>query len=435
MSTGQTLSLRNAIFININIMLGVGIFINTVELAKYTGMLGGFMYMAVALVMLPLILSMVKLLRLHPAGNFYTFGSKELHPFAGFISTWGYFCAKLASSAIMIHTSVLLLQKLIPLFALLHPFIIDFGILSLFISLNMLNLRTGGAIQTSFLIFKLIPILFIILTGIVLFQGTYLGLEHFIWTGIPAEIPILVYVSMGFEAAISLSNKIENSEKNAPLAVLISYAIVMSIATLFQLMFYGTVGSTLALAQDYRDAFPLFIAQLLPVASLLTTKLLAILYLAIASSALGGSYGLIFSNSWNLYTLAQERHVFFSALLRSLNKHQIPWACVLTEGIICLFFLAITGGAQVQLQQLAVFGTTTAYALCALSLLKAKMNRPYITVPFWIPILGLFSCTLLLGTCIWGFWVKGITALFAFLALLLIGSFMFYYKKTDNTSQ
>ncbi len=435
MSTGQTLSLKNAIFININIMLGVGIFINTVELAKQTGWIGGCLYLAVGILMLPLILSMVALLRLHPGGNFYTFGSKEIGTFSGFISTWGYFCAKLASSAIMIHTSVLLMQQLIPALAMLHPFILDVSILSVFVGLNTLNLQTGGTIQTAFLEFKLIPILFTILSGIFLFHGAYLSPDHILWEGISAGLPLLVYVAMGFEAAVSLSSKIENSEINAPRAVLFSYAIVMSIATLFQLMFYGAVGPALGAATDYRAAFPSLIALIVPAGSTMASKILSVLYLAIASSALGGSYGLIFSNSWNLYSLAQHNHVFFSKFLTSLNKHLIPWACVVTEGIVCLFFLAITGGAQVQLQQLAVFGTTVTYALCALALLVAKLKKPATAVSLWIPALGLTSCFLLLGACIRGFMIKGITALFAFLAILLLGCWMFYSKKRTPVKQ
>jgi amino acid transporter len=433
--SNNTLSLRNAIFININIMFGVGIFINTVELARNTGVLGGFLYMGVGLFMLPLILSMVTLLRLHPAGNFYTFGAKEINPFAGFIGTWGYFCAKLASSAIMIHTSVLLLQQLLPQLMAISPFIIDFCILSIFIGLNTLNIKTGGTIQTAFLGFKLIPILFAILGGIFLFHGTYLTPEHMLWQGIPAGLPLLVYVAMGFEAAVSLSSKIENSEKNAPRAILISYAIVMTIATLYQLIFYGAIGTTLATAPDYRSAFPSLLEQLVPAGSLMAHKILSILYLAIASSALGGSYGLIFSNSWNLYSLAQHNHVFFSKFLTTFNKHQIPWVCVVIEGIVCLFFLSITGGQQVQLQQLAVFGTTCTYSLCALALLIAKLKKPFISVSLWIPAFGIFSCSLLLAACIRSFIIKGIVSLYAFIAILLLGCLMFYRQKMAQQKQ
>ncbi len=432
MKTEQTVSLRDAIFININIMLGIGIFINTVILAKQMGWIGGFLYLAVGLIMLPLVLSMVTLLRLYPRGNFYTFGAQEINSFAGFINTWGFFSAKLASSALMIHVPVILLQQLIPAFALSNPFCIDAVILSLFIGLNMLDVKTGGTIQAAFLGFKLIPMLFTILSGLFLFHGSYLSINHIRWKGIVTGLPLLVYTATGFESAVSLSSKIENSAKNAPKAILYSYAIVMGIATLFQLIFFGAVGPALETAVDYRTAFPSLIALMTPANSLLSHKILSILYLAIASSALGGSYGLIFSNSWNLYSLAQNKHLFFSKLFTSLNKYQIPWICILAEGVLCFFYLMVTGGAQVPLQQLAVLGSTVTYTLCAGALLLAKLKRQALPFSLWLPILGLASCALLLGTCIKGFFIEGVSTLIAFGCILLLGSLMFWLQKNKK---
>src|SRR6476620_3392969 len=100
------LSLTTAILININIMLGAGIFINTSTLAGRAGMLSGSMYLLVGLLMLPLILSIAQLLRLHPAGGFYAFAKNEVNPFVGFLSGWSYFTSKLASCMLMIHVSI-----------------------------------------------------------------------------------------------------------------------------------------------------------------------------------------------------------------------------------------------------------------------------------------------------------------------------------------
>ena len=88
MSTqSNTLSLWSAIIININIIIGTGIFINTTELAQRTGLVGGLCYAIVGLLLFPLILSFVKLLELYPTGGFYTYSS-SIHPFASFFNTW-----------------------------------------------------------------------------------------------------------------------------------------------------------------------------------------------------------------------------------------------------------------------------------------------------------------------------------------------------------
>ena len=61
MATEHKLSLPTAILININIMMGAGIFINTVELSKRAGLLGGFMYPLIGLLILPLIIAIASI--------------------------------------------------------------------------------------------------------------------------------------------------------------------------------------------------------------------------------------------------------------------------------------------------------------------------------------------------------------------------------------
>ena len=68
------LSFFAALLININIMLGTGVFVNTVLLAEKGCVWGGGLYLGAALIMLPLILCIAQLTRTHPGGSFYTYG-------------------------------------------------------------------------------------------------------------------------------------------------------------------------------------------------------------------------------------------------------------------------------------------------------------------------------------------------------------------------
>src|ERR1700761_5358226 len=127
----NTISLFSAVIINANIIIGSGVFINTTELARRTGLLGGLNYIIVGLLLLPLILSFVKLLEIYPGGGFYTFCSISLHPIIGFFSTWCYFFAKLSSATLSIHIFTLLMQKTFPLCAGINPIVCDILILGL----------------------------------------------------------------------------------------------------------------------------------------------------------------------------------------------------------------------------------------------------------------------------------------------------------------
>lgn len=402
MSANQTenfqLSLPTAILININIMLGAGIFINTPALAQRAGLLGSLMYTLVGILMLPLILSIAQLLKLHPAGGFYTFAQKEMNPFFGFFSGWSYFTSKVASCMLMIHVSVILIQRIFPALLIFHPMMLDFLIVCAFCTLNLLNIKAGSTIQKMFIGFKTFPIVFAITAGLFLLQKENFSSSKMIEEGVYTSLPLVVYAVVGFEAACSMSSKIKDAKRNAPLAVLISFFVVIFIATIYQAVFYGAVGEELKLCGGHCDTFPALIDRLVG-HSEFSQKFEGILHLAIASSTLGAAYGIIFSNTWNLHILAQNRHLIFSDLFSKLNKSSIPFACIIVQGVLCLIYLAVSQGVLIPLQQIGAFGCVISYTLSVYSLYCAAKNNPA-SVSLWIPGLGLISCTILILACI-----------------------------------
>ena len=76
----QKLSLTSAIFINLNIMMGAGLFINTVVLSQQMQASSIFYLSTIGLLMLPLVFTMSKLVAHFPSGGFYSF-AKPLSPF------------------------------------------------------------------------------------------------------------------------------------------------------------------------------------------------------------------------------------------------------------------------------------------------------------------------------------------------------------------
>ena len=406
-------------------MLGAGIFINTSNLAKRAGEMGSVMYIIVGILMLPLILSIAQLLKLHPAGGFYSFAQKEINPFAGFLSGWSYFTAKLASCMLMIHVSVTLMQQIFPVMGYIHPFIWDFLIVCFFSSLNLLNIKAGSKIQKLFIGFKTFPIFFAIFSGIFLLNTDNFISTYSLLDSVPSSLPLVIYAVIGFEAACSMSSKIENAQKNAPLAVLISFGVVIIIAFLYQAIFYGALGKELVRCAGHCDIFPALVNALFG-DTLIARKLTGVLHLAIATSTLGAAYGIIFSNSWNLHILAQNKHLWFSKLFSTLNQNAIPFACVIVEGMICLAYLMISQGILIPLQQIGALGCVIAYTISVVALLYAVKNNPAVTISRWIPLLGLFSCTLLITACINCFFKDGMSSLMIYAFLLGVGIFMYF---------
>lgn len=423
MSEQFKLSLPAAILININIMLGAGIFMNTLPLAKLSGLLGAAAYFIVGVLMLPLVITVAQLLKIHPGGSFYTFGTKEINKTTGFFAIWAYFIAKLASSTLMIHFfSLIMHQVQFPILSNINVFALDILIICIFTALNMLNLKSGMQIQSMFLILKAMPIFFVILSGIFLFTSQNISSTNMLWTGLIPAMPWVIYAFTGFESACSISRHIKNPDVNAPKAIFISYGIVILILCTYQFLFYTLLGPALSNSGDYFEAFPYLLKTILPISDTLRYKLQGIFQLAIASSALGGAYGILYSNNWNLYTLVENRHIYFSNFIGKLNKYNIPFICVIIEALICMSYLYITNGKRESLQQIAALGSTIAYSICAISLLYAYNNRKQSK---WLPYMAIFNCLMLILFCLKGFLISGISPLIIFGAILLFGIFMF----------
>lgn len=432
MNNDYKLSLPVAILVNINIMLGAGIFLNTVEVAKRAGVLGALSYTCIGILLLPLIASIATLVRMYPSGGFYTFAQQELGTFAGFATAWIYFTGKLASSTIIIHTAVVTIQQLIPLCASVHPFAIDFIILSLFTGLNLLDIKAGTSIQKMFIVFKSLPIAFVILAGLYLFNPGHLTSEHHLWSGFSSTLPLVLYAVMGFEATCSLSDKIKNAAVNGPIAIYTSYAIALVLITLYQLAFYAGLGSSLTSFATYRDAFPALCAYLMPTSLHAAHTLGNLLNIAIAISAFGGAYGILFSNSWNLHILARNKHLLFSNFFSKLNRHNIPFVCVFAEGIISVVYLIISQGNQVSLQQVAALSATITYTISVCALIHAYYRQGAAVHKQLIPLCGLMSCSLLIIKCIYGLMLTGLGSLTVFATLFVLGVTLYY--ATRNTA-
>lgn len=398
-------------------MLGTGVFVNTVVLSQKVGGLAPLLYCMAGLLMLPLVLSIARLMDFYEEGTFYTFGN-TFSPYWGFISTWCYFVGKLATPTLGIHVFNVFLQKSFPVFASYSVYALDIFIISLFVFLNIFSGRLSQKIQYLFVMTKSIPLFFAIGMGLWFFDYATIAHPTLIWEGIPLSLPLVIFCFLGFEASCSLSKVIESPQKNAGRAILYSFFVVITLLMLYQFLFYAALGDTLAAQANYADAFPALIQKTLPSLLPILTPLLS---LTIAASALGGAYGILFSNAWNLHTLAQHNYLPASPSFARCNTAQVPYLCILAEGILCLCFLALTKGSQIPLQYTSVLAGMTAYAISIASL--NKIARSYLSV------LGMASCLIGITFCIRGFIFTNIIPLYFLTGIFLLGTLLYLIKR------
>lgn len=424
------LSLRSAIFINLNIMAGAGLFINTVILTKFMGILGSFTYMLVGIFMLPLIASVAQLVKLHPSGGFYSY-ARPLSPFWGFVSCWSYFFGKLASASLILYVSAIFLQQLLPSsIAQFGALPLSIVILAIFTYLNLFNLKVGSFIQNIFFIAKSIPILFVIAVGISFISNNSLSVQSLIensfatdLTNIWTIIPLALYSLGGFEAACSISRKIENPHINAPKAIFYSFFTIIVVYTAFQFLTSVLILPQIEQISSYQNVFP-YITTVINVPNWLQQSLSSFVCLLISLSALGGAYGMLFSNPWNLYTLAEHNHTFMPDKIMKLNDQHIPTFAIIIESIICIVFLLITQGNQIPLQQTTSFGSAIAYTISIIALLHQSNDSKV------MPLLALVPCLGFIALCLMSLWNHNIASLSLFMIMLITGITMFWVQKT-----
>jgi len=432
MATQKKLSLFSAIFINLNIIIGAGLFINSYDIVTKSGAAGFLLYPAVGLCMLPLIAIMGKMSGMFPTGGLYAFGNSS-SPFLGFLSCWSYFFGKTASCTVMISVGSAMLQQLIPGANSLHPIAMFLIILSIFTLLNLQNMKVGMMVQSFFLTSKCIPVLFVIVAGIMLFDTSFITIDSLISSNLAVNVPIVLYCFAGFESACSLSRNIENPTVNGPKAIYYSFGIIIILYGIFQGFVYMNVHNAIATMTSYKDIYP-SIAHKLFNSELIANKMSTLLNFAIGSSALGGAYGIMFANSWNLYTLAENDHTFGSKIITQLNKHETPWVAVLAQSAICLMYLLTNQSTVMNLRQTTALGMIIAYTVSSFAYYQLLKKTGGTKIDMIISQAAFATCMLFVLSCANSFFETGLTPLFIFIIILIAGCTMFVYKNKKNRS-
>lgn len=382
------------VLINMNVMIGAGVFIYPGILTKFLGPFGFLSYFAVACIMLPLVFTIAQLAKLHPAmeGGFYTYSKEGIGRWAGVLSVGSYFVGKAVSCAILIRTIVNYLYSIIP-FLSHFPIVYSRILLLIFlIFLNMLGIRFGGRLQVGFMFFKIIPIALVILGGFLILNPQNFSFSSITFWDFGAALPFALYATMGFETCCALGHTVK-AAKIMSRAVVISFFAVASIYTFFQFFLFGGLGKSLI---GSTIPIGLFFVKLFGDVSLWPTLGSAFVMLSI----LGACYGMIFANNWNAFIITKETKMPIFKFFKWVNRFGAPVVSILLQSLIILFFTTINTNI-VFLGRLTVFGIVISYTLTVISLLLLYRHRgSEITLPWWVVSLGLVSCGYIGFNCI-----------------------------------
>ena len=211
----SSISLLTAIFININIILGTGLFINTAVLAQKAGFYGAFSYLFVGLLLLPIVIVISILLKKYPAGGFYEFGKGSTPPLIRFLSTWSYFFSKPGSAALAVHIFSSMIQEIFSITRIIPLFMLDILLIGLFTYVNTKKMTTGLVFQKLLMLAKGFLVLFILESGIVKFSQLHFETKPFHFPDYISTIPFVLFSLLGFEAICSLNMHMHKGSANA----------------------------------------------------------------------------------------------------------------------------------------------------------------------------------------------------------------------------
>lgn len=408
------LSLAAAVFINLNIMVGGGIFVNTVTLARTAGPWGALTYACVGIILLPLVISFALLSKRFSTGSLYRYGSM-VHPMVGFMSLWSYSMTKLASCGVAASVSVSLLQSLFPALAGFSTTWLAIALISIFVVLNSFPIKTGARIQALFLLGKSLAICAVFAAAFFLFQPSLFRLEQLHLPSIAVGIPFVLYAFMGFEAICLMLHALQNPERDGFRAIIIAYCAGVCITTIFQCCFAGSVPQLGSLS-SYLEAYPALIS-LLGFSPNVYALLVRVVHCCIAISAAGVAFGIIATNVWNFVSLAEHNLLPGVQWLLVRNRYGAPVRCLLVQLCIVCGALLSSGNSIPVLQQLAAVGVTASYLCSVIALWYAPTSR---SERMW-GLLGIVSCCVLLAASYYTALERGILPLVLFGCIVGVG--------------
>ncbi|MBU1008029.1 APC family permease [Candidatus Dependentiae bacterium] len=432
MDQTHKISFWTAVLMNINIMVGIGIFILPPLMTQRAGYASFLGWPLVALVVLPIVLSVAAMARLFPgAGSFYSYAKNIIGPNAGFFSGWGYYLGYTGVGAFM--TIALRDDVILPHFPM-NPVLFNLLFITTISLLSLLNIKTIGRIQNAGTIFKILPLL-IVLAVFIAYWNPAFHITLPSLGNVPSVVPFALFGYWGFEVCCTISHLIEGDKNSASRAILLAFGIIMVLYSLFHFGILHIMGAkNLAAAGSAKD-FVYFLG-LSPYAQALFSTFITV---TIAFVFINAVFSIFTAVSSTLQAMAHENILPYSQALIKQSKQHRPWVAIIIQGILTFIITCTTSNKSIFIAVINL-GILTAFFLTLIALFKLQ-RRMGQTKQIGMTILAFIS----LGYFTHASWMDkglGATHLMKFVSTLpllagfAIGYAMYQYKKrTAATGQ
>ena len=409
-------------------MIGVGIFVLPAVLSSYGSIsLLGWIFTATGALILAKIFSNFSRIIVSKSGGPYIYSKAGFGDFIGFLVAWGYWIACWVGNGAVAIAIIGAASFFIPELASNSILSVSLGLalIWIFTWINARGIKESGKIQLITTIFKILPLLFVIIVGLFFFE--FDNFPAFNLTGesnfsaISAVATLTLYAFLGIECATIPAGNIENPDKTIPKATMLGTIIVTILYILGTVVLFGVL--------------PLDILQNSPAP------------FAEAAKIIGGNYGGYFVavgvlisgigvlNGWILITgqisMATAKDDLFPDFFKKENKNGAPVNGFIIGGVLSsvVMLMNYTEGLVEQFEfivQLTVLVILMPYlftaASYALIVIEKKLHTKSWIKTFILSALG-FAYSL------WAIYGSGYETVFYGFLLMLIGIPVYIYMK------
>ena len=373
MQEKNKISIFAATMMNMNIMIGAAIFIGPSMMAIKGGNLSFLGWIAIALLFFPVVWSIIQVSKYYPqATSFFSF-SKSLGITVTFISGWSYFLGFLCAIPIQIVGLSEVLHTQFKLnFVQNHPILFYAITIAFLTSLSVFSLKIISKFQNSLTIFKLLPIIFVIIL-IPFYWNSELQINLSNISIVRYTLPFTLFGYWGFEACTNIISSIKGGRKSATIAILSAFFTVTTVYSIFHFGLLNIMGS-----QNLANyGVPAFVYYLNIKSPIILNLLNAILSSVIATAYLSAAFGVFISNSSIFQNLAKEGYLIFSSFISKSTKNDRPFNALLIKALL-IFLILVFVNNKIILTSICNTGLITAFLITIISLFVLQLrNKDY----------------------------------------------------------
>lgn len=401
---------------NINGVIGAGIFGLPAVAAAMTGAFSPWIFVISGLLIFTVVLCFA-----HAASHFRNTGGITIYagyafgPMVGFQAGWLSYIGRV--SAFGANSNLLVSYASwfwAPLDA--EPFrsIILCALTTVLIWVNIRGVKSSVAVVYMFTMLKLLPLSLLILFGLGHIDLQMLSSAEIPEFGVLGEtVLIVVYAFVGFEGTVVTAGEARSPRRDLPKALTQSIALIFVIYVLIQMV---AVSALPSLAQSTR--------ALTDVGGVLMGAFgTALLSLGAVFSITGNLSATVLSAPRITYALARDG-TMPAALAKVHPVYHTPYVSLLFYGALCLI-LALTGSFV----WLAVMSTLTrllTYIVCIIAIPRLQRKRRFEEVQhrlpggYMIPVVALFLC-------LWLMTYVSLAAWLTTFGFMLFGTLLYYW--------